>query len=128
MQYSNLEEAYGSPFHQATQVNRQRKDVKENFQAPKGIPFPISDDTGTVVPPPKKTQQTREAFFGGDKDNNVELNEKLNKILRLVELKGRSTSASEPASTHDLMLYIVTGVFFLFTLDSFVLLGKNSSN
>jgi hypothetical protein len=127
MQYSNLEDAYGSPFHQATQVNRQKKDVKENFAAPKGVPFPVSDDVGTVVPPPKKTQQTREHFFGEpSKNNNAELDEKLNKILRLVEERG--PAKYEPASTHDLLLYVVTGVFFLFTLDSFVLLGKNSAN
>jgi hypothetical protein len=30
-------------------------------------------------------------------------------------------------STHDLVLYIFTGVFFLFVLDTFVTLGKRSS-
>jgi hypothetical protein len=30
-----------------------------------------------------------------------------------------------PAATQDMLLYIATGVFFLFTFDTFVTLGKS---
>jgi hypothetical protein len=30
----------------------------------------------------------------------------------------------EPAPTQDILLYVFTGVFFLFTLDTFVTLGR----
>jgi len=39
----------------------------------------------------------------------------------------RDSSGSE-TSTHDLLLYIFTGVFMLFVLDTFVHIGKRSKN
>ena len=46
---------------------------------------------------------------------------KLNKILRMIE---QNKTGYETSSTHDMILYVFTGVFFLFTLDTFVRLGK----
>lgn len=46
---------------------------------------------------------------------------KLDRILRMIE---QNKTGYAPSSTHDLMLYIFTGVFFLYTLDTFVNLGK----
>lgn len=46
---------------------------------------------------------------------------KLDKIMRMVE---QNKTGYETPSSQDMMLYIFTGVFFLFTLDSFVNLGK----
>lgn len=46
---------------------------------------------------------------------------KLDKIMRMVE---QNKTGYETPSSQDMMLYIFTGVFFLFTLDSFVKLGK----
>jgi len=46
---------------------------------------------------------------------------KLNKILRMIE---QNKTGYETGTTHDLILYVFTGVFFLFTLDTFVRLGK----
>jgi len=46
---------------------------------------------------------------------------KLNQILRMIEQN--KVGYEQPAS-HDMMLYIFTGVVFLFTLDTFVTLGK----
>lgn len=51
----------------------------------------------------------------------LHFNTKIDKIIRMLESKG-----SETTSTHDLLLYIFTGIFALFVLDSFVHLGKNS--
>ena len=46
---------------------------------------------------------------------------KLNQILKLIE---QNKTGYESPSSQDMMLYIFTGVFFLFTLDTFVSLGK----
>jgi hypothetical protein len=42
-------------------------------------------------------------------------------MMRMIE--GGGVGAETP-STHDLLLYIFTGVFTLFVLDTFVTLGK----
>lgn len=46
---------------------------------------------------------------------------KLNRILRMIE---QNRTGYETPSSHDMMLYIFTGVFFLFTFDTFVNLGR----
>lgn len=47
---------------------------------------------------------------------------KLEKIMRMIE---QNKTGYETPSSHDMMLYVFTGVFFLFTLDTFVSLGKS---
>jgi hypothetical protein len=46
---------------------------------------------------------------------------KLNQIMRMIE---QNKVGYESPSSQDMMLYIFTGMFFLFTLDTFVNLGK----
>lgn len=46
---------------------------------------------------------------------------KLDRIMKLIE---QNKVGYETPSSQDMMLYIFTGVFFLFTLDSFVTLGR----
>lgn len=46
---------------------------------------------------------------------------KLDKIMRMIE---QNKTGYETPTSQDMMLYIFTGVFFLFTLDTFVNLGK----
>ncbi len=46
---------------------------------------------------------------------------KLNRILHMIE---QNRTGYEPAPTQDVMLYVFTGLFFLFTLDTFVTLGR----
>jgi NADH dehydrogenase/NADH:ubiquinone oxidoreductase subunit G len=46
---------------------------------------------------------------------------KLNRIMRMIE---QNQVGYETPSSQDMMLYIFTGVFFLFTFDSFVNLGR----
>lgn len=48
---------------------------------------------------------------------------KLNRILHMIE---QNQTGYETPSTQDLMLYIFTGVFFLFTFDTFVNLGRRT--
>ena len=47
---------------------------------------------------------------------------KLDRILRLIE---QNRTGYAPNTTQDMLLYIATGVFFLFTFDTFVTLGKS---
>jgi len=83
-------------------------------------PFSVRDYKGPQIPgtpgfayaPPEPTSDRRDGY-----DTRVE------KLLRRME---RDSSGSE-TSTHDLLLYIFTGVFMLFVLDTFVHIGKRSS-
>jgi hypothetical protein len=47
--------------------------------------------------------------------------DKLNRILALVE---QNKTGYEPSSGKDMFLYVLTGVVFLFTFDTFVTLGR----
>jgi len=46
---------------------------------------------------------------------------KLDRIMRMIE---QNKTGYETPSSQDMMLYVFTGVFFLFTLDTFVNLGR----
>jgi hypothetical protein len=46
---------------------------------------------------------------------------KLEKIMRMIQ---ESQPGKETPATQDMLLYIFTGIFFLFTFDTFVSLGK----
>lgn len=48
--------------------------------------------------------------------------EKISRILRLIE---QNKTGYERPATQDLVLYIATGIFFMFTFDTFVMLGKS---
>jgi hypothetical protein len=48
--------------------------------------------------------------------------DKLNRILRLIE---QNRTGYERPAIQDIALYVFTGVFFLFTFDTFVELGKS---
>jgi hypothetical protein len=63
--------------------------------------------------------RVREHFgmSGGGGDDS-----KLDRILRLIE---QNRTGYAPNTTQDMLLYIATGVFFLFTFDTFVTLGKS---
>ena len=46
---------------------------------------------------------------------------KLNRILHMIE---QNKTGYETGSAQDMLLYVFTGIFFLYTLDTFVTLGK----
>lgn len=148
--YSTLEEAYGSPFGQRIPVTHARKDLtsaKAEFTSISQkseesikkfnpllasiqgtLPLDTAKETENFVSAPVKVDPTpvprprteqfrvRENFQTGD-----DYNEKLNRILRLIE---QNRTGYERPATQDMVLYIFTGVFFLFTFDTFVMLGK----
>ena len=70
--------------------------------------YPV--DTGTDFP------------YAPTSFQNDALSVKIEKMMRMIEQN--KTGYESPAS-QDMMLYVFTGVFFLFTLDAFVSLGKN---
>jgi hypothetical protein len=82
-------------------------------------PFSVRDYKSPTVPgthgfayaPPQPSSDAR-----GDWDVRLD---------RLVRKMERSSAGGE-TSTHDLLLYIFTGVFMLFVLDTFVQIGKRS--
>ena len=169
MNYSNLEDAYGSAFQQRVPVTHQKRDVKEQPIQPefggaaersaesikknqsvlesisKSLPLDTNKATENFTQRPADTfrspgaQTYRESFtapralqmqtarenftaspgsvFTGDRETL----EKLNRVLRLIE---QNRTGYETPMVQDMLLYIATGVFFLFTFDTFVMLGR----
>lgn len=143
MNYSSLEEAYGAPFGQRVQVTHEQKDataaakpafssmekkseesVKKNQalvdSVTASLPLDDSPTTENFYVPPVVRQQAREHFTDPTPVKASE--DKLSRILRLIE---QNRTGYERAATQDMALYVFTGVFFLFTLDTFVMLGKS---
>ncbi len=146
MNYSSLEDVYGSAFSQRVPVTHQRKDVKEQRpmedvvkdKAKAGVQDAVTSlqkainyDTNPatenfrVEQPPQQRLTVREKFTGSQPANMVtdfDQSEKISRILRLIE---QNKTGYERPAMQDMVLYIATGVFFLFTFDTFVMLGKS---
>ena len=146
MNYSSLEDAFGSPFGSRAKVTSEQP-AKETFvvqERPKheelikavSPSLPLDTDPETVsfnatpktlpsapmdprLPSVNVRDRVREHFAmnGGGGDDS-----KLDRILRLIE---QNRTGYAPATTQDMLLYIATGVFFLFTFDTFVTMGKS---
>jgi hypothetical protein len=73
--------------------------------------------------PVEKRMAVRESFAdrGATSHADAAAEEKLTRILRLIE---QNRTGYEKPAVQDMVLYIFTGVFFLFTFDTFVQLGK----
>ena len=150
MNYSSLEDAFGSPFGQRAKVTQEHPEKSESFTNERpdqpakhadlvksvtaSLPLDTNPATESFNAPPKplpsapldprlptfpQQSQAREHFSmsGGGGDDS-----KLDRILRLIE---QNRTGYAPATTQDMLLYIATGVFFLFTFDTFVTLGKS---
>jgi len=154
MNYSSLEDAFGTPFGQRapiTSSSAEKDDTSkkadnkaklaevvksvesslpldtnpatESFNATPRRPLPeapLDPRLPTFRQPSEGSfrDRVREHFAmsGGGGDDS-----KLDRILRLIE---QNRTGYAPATTQDMLLYIATGVFFLFTFDTFVTLGK----
>lgn len=148
MDYTSLEEAYGSSFGQRVPVTQQRAAdaiaAQAPIQASKSIEQRGAESTEkhkTLIESVKKTigyddtpsetsapvqqrQEVRERFAGSQPANIVtdfNQSDKLSRILRLIE---QNKTGYERPAVQDMVLYIATGIFFLFTFDTFVVLGK----
>lgn len=147
MNYSSLEDAFGTPFGQRLPLTVAKEQVeppkkkednhKELIESvSKTLPLDTDPTTESFNATPQHLKpkpdapldprlpaftvrdRVREHFgmnAGGGDDS------KLDRILRLIE---QNRTGYAPAATQDMLLYIATGVFFLFTFDTFVSLGK----
>jgi len=145
MNYSALEEVYGTPFDKRVPITHQRKDVhevpiqtkkeeKKNTGAQSAVDAvrnTIAYDTNTQTENFRVQDETpprislREKFTSSQPANMVtdfDQSEKIARILRLIE---QNRTGYERPATQDMVLYIATGIFFLFTFDTFVMLGKS---
>ncbi len=146
MNYSSLEEVYGAPFGKRAPVTHQRKDKEEeplqkpefssladraakNIENNKSLIESITSSLPleTPVPPPPPTVAARERFSTMPSQpanivTDFQDSDKLSRVLRLIE---QNKTGYERPATQDMLLYIATGVFFLFTFDTFVMLGKS---
>ena len=150
MDYASLEDAYGSAFGQRTPVTHQSAKSEEGpLQASKSIDQrgaesvekhkglidsgkkTIGYDTDaetapyTPPPPPPPRQRIQETFASSQPANiatDFNQTEKLSRILRLIE---QNKTGYERPAIQDMLLYIATGIVFLFTFDTFVVLGKS---
>jgi hypothetical protein len=146
MNYSSLEDAFGTPFGQRVPVTvakeqaeppKKKEDTHKDLieSVSKTLPLDTDPETESFNATPQHLKpkpdapldprlpafrdRVREHFgmSGGGGDDS-----KLDRILRLIE---QNRTGYAPAATQDMLLYIATGVFFLFTFDTFVSLGKS---
>lgn len=148
MNYSSLEEAYGTPFGKRTQVTADEKKVvkepvdnstmfspmekkaEEAIRKNKGLidslqsslPLDRNPETEnfTVQRVAQPVRETVREHFATVPANSGD--DKLSRILRLIE---QNKTGYERPAVQDMALYVFTGVFFLFTFDTFVMLGKS---
>jgi len=147
MDYSLLEDAYpdGGDFEErrktvkesrgegARQIKRQTNPDASKAVADLAAVLPLNTDSSTsnfgdggkqVYMYAGKQRPAgipvQEAFTAQSAGDDMKM--KMDKILQMVE---QNKTGYEPNSTNDMFLYILTGVMFLFTFDTFVMLGKS---
>ena len=148
MDYASLEDAYGSAFGQRTPVTHKSSTpdqgplqvsksidqrAAESVEKHKGlidsvkktIGYDTDPESESYTPPPPPPPRQRETFASSQPANiatDFNQTEKLSRILRLIE---QNKTGYERPAIQDMLLYIATGVVFLFTFDTFVVLGKS---
>ncbi len=86
----------------------------ENFRVRDEKPAPVTQRM--AIRETFASSQPASVFQGVEQQSD-----KLSRILRLIE---QNRTGYERPATQDMLLYIFTGVFFLFTFDTFVMMGK----
>jgi len=155
MNYSSLEDAYGTPFGQRAPITRARKGMAEDEPIAKpeftslekrseeairknqslvdslqnSLPLDRNPETenfvGRAPPPQQKRMAVRETFAGSQPAGFHESQEQADKLSRILRLIEQNRTGYERAATQDIALYVFTGVLFLFTFDTFVEIGKS---
>ncbi len=151
MNYATVEEAYGAPFGKPVKVQSATaadtsapiapfsslaKRAEESKEKNQGIvdnlmkSLPLAKDEPAPPPaPPSQRERVRETFatsqpagvYAVGQPTPHDEADKLSRILRLIE---QNRTGYERPSVQDMGLYVFTGVFFLFTFDTFVQIGK----
>ena len=146
LNYGSLEEVHGAPFGTRVPVTQAQQnatidapiDQSQGKEASKRMAaavaavtpsLPLDTDPATesftvrTPAPVEKRMKVRETFVdrGATSHADAAAEEKLTRILRLIE---QNRTGYEKPAVQDMVLYIFTGVFFLFTFDTFVQLGK----
>ena len=146
MNYSTLEDAYGTPFKQRTPITQQgykpsneplakpeftslerrgEESIRKNQYLVDSLQSSLPLDSNPTTENFRVRQAAREHFTQSQPAGFYESQEqadKLNRILRLIE---QNRTGYERPAVQDMALYVFTGVFFLFTFDTFVELGKS---
>lgn len=131
---------YPTPTHRTTAALQRHKKTIDDIS--KSLPIVEDDEEGESNYGPAKVPHTKEHFtstktsystpfqptdtgtsfsYAPPSFQEAAYDIKLDKIMRMIE---QNKTGYETPSSQDMMLYIFTGVFFLFSLDSFVHLGK----
>lgn len=147
LNYGSLEEVHGAPFGTRVPIvheqqkskleqpiaQKQEKTASEKVQAAvaavaPSLPLDTNPETETFVIRDKPAPVVekfggRERFVDPQPMSHADAaaEEKLTRILRLIE---QNRTGYEKPAVQDMVLYVFTGVFFLFTFDTFVQLGK----
>lgn len=147
MNYSSLEDAYGTSFGGRVPISettarkepitssahssleeKSKASIEKNKDLIASVTGSLPLDTSPVTenfkvyaekPAVVHRQEVRERFtqpVGLDPNDD-----KLSRILRLIE---QNKTGYERPATQDMVLYVFTGIMFLFTFDTFVTLGK----
>lgn len=151
MNYSTLEDAYGSPFKHRAPITE--KTTKPLYQEPiakpefsslekrseefirknqslvdsleGSLPLDRNPETETFVARPPPRRMGREHFATSQPAGFYESQDQVDKLSRILRLIEQNKTGYERPAVQDMALYVFTGVFFLFTLDTFVELGKS---
>lgn len=140
--FSSLEDAYGVPFEKRAPVTQ----AAENESRPRLVsrmPQTYVDDVAKTLPiskedsnykmeytelrkPTQSVARVKESFtpnyaYAPPGFDDTQMHAQIQRILKLVE---QNKTGYQTSTSQDMLLYIFTGVLFLFTFDSFVTLGR----
>jgi hypothetical protein len=127
--YTSLDDAYTGGVFKTRETIREQGDVdhsedhKERSKKTIEKLTPAFGEGNMEVhqyPKRKPAPVVQESFTSASSDDDMKV--KMNKILAMVE---QNKTGYEPTTSQDMFLYILTGVMFLFTFDTFVMLGKS---
>jgi hypothetical protein len=129
--YTSLDDAYSGGVFKTRETVREQGDVdhsqdhKDRSTAAKAVVDKMKPAFGEAHQevhqyPAQRSTAVRESFASASSDDDMKV--KMNKILAMVE---QNKTGYEPTTSQDMFLYILTGVMFLFTFDTFVMLGKS---
>lgn len=131
---------FPTPIHRTNAAMQRHKKTIDDIS--KSLPIVQDDEEGELNFGPAKIDYTKEHFstnkasytnpyqaadlgtsfaYAPPAFQEAGYEVKLDKIMRMIE---QNKTGYETPSSQDMMLYIFTGVFFLFSLDTFVNLGK----